>query len=53
MEIKMKRITNKYLSQRITEIENKLHVGQIDKIQKNVNEIKQKLEIITPSYNKK
>ena len=49
----MKRVTNKYLSERIAQIENKLHIGQIDKIQKNVNEIKEKLETVTPSYNKK
>ena len=49
----MKRITNKYLSDRIKEIENKLSVKNINEIQQNVKEIKEKLEIVTPSYSKK
>tara|TARA_B100000073_G_scaffold286583_1_gene248323 strand:- start:280 stop:429 length:150 start_codon:yes stop_codon:yes gene_type:complete len=48
----MKRVTNKYLSERIARIENKLHIDNIDEIQKNVKEIRRKLQIVTPSYNK-
>ena len=42
----MNKITNKDLSNKITEIEDKLPNGEIVKIQKNISEIRTRLKII-------
>ena len=42
-----KRITNKKVIEKIEQIEDKLPKGELQEIQRNVKEIKQKLEIYT------
>jgi len=41
----VKRVTNKHLVSKIEEIEDKLPNGELEKIQKNIKEIKEKLQI--------